>query len=160
MGWVFVFPCCVSFYLWSCIIPRERMNGCEWVTFSQCFAYPMMRHWHQRMSTQPMVAAACDSYQLRIFTRVHKHTQSRTHPLTHTQRDQKQPCMILILIPFIWKLLHVTLSEQLFWMGGRGCLYTCGGVWVIWFNLTGPTAVCVLLLYLSHEQTGVLWHSI
>ena len=36
----------------------------------------MMRHWHQHTSTQPGVAAACDGYQIRLFTRAERHTHT------------------------------------------------------------------------------------
>lgn len=74
-------PLCVFLSLELHNSKRKNERLWAWVILSQCFAYPMMRHWHQRMSTQPRVAAACDGYQLRLFTRAHicKSTRALAH---------------------------------------------------------------------------------
>ncbi len=80
-------PLCVFLSLELHNFKRKNKWFGVWVTLSQCFAYPMMRHWHQHTSAQPRVAAACDGYQLCLF--VHVHICKNTHTDTHTQTNSR-----------------------------------------------------------------------
>lgn len=51
----------------------------RYCVLSGCFAYPMMRDWHRR---RRKVAAACDSYQLCLFTRA---AYAKKQTLTHSR---------------------------------------------------------------------------
>lgn len=127
MGWVFIFPRCVSFYLWSRIIPRERMNARECGSPS-----PDVLHtpW---WDTGTSVQALSPGWQLRVTAISSAYSRACT-----------QPCMVLILIPLTFNaapcgtvtrvvlVIHRKRDHSRRWMGFLGgFLYNCGGVWVL-----------------------------
>lgn len=147
------FPAVCLFYLWNCIIIREKNEWFwVWVTLSQCFTYPMMRNWHQCMGTQPRVAAACDGYQLRLFTCMHicQHTHT-AGPQTAMYGFDPDPTQLNAApsdsagrVVLVIHRRHMNRYSGFF-------VYLWCITATVWFNLKS-TAVCVFLLY-----CGFLW---
>lgn len=76
------FPCCVYFYLWSCIIPKGRMDGCECGSLSHNVLHTPW--W----DTGTSIWALSPGWQLRVtaisFAYSNVCTYAKTHSHSHT----------------------------------------------------------------------------